>query len=1027
VRSAALLALAQRSDVPSSWTSSAIRAIRRADRHEKFFLLRALATAASYPIIPSILSQLDEDIPYHWIEALVERRLAAGETVELEAVRRNVPWRLAPAVEDFLETAGDRVAGALRDVLDLWRQEAESGLAMQTLRPVNDSTNGTAQLSANDLEFLRGIGRVASQPINRRPPFLTEERDDLVERIADALRSTPSRPVLLVGEHGVGKTTLARAAIDRLREQWVAFEAGAAAIHAGAIYVGELETRVDDLARRLRNRRVVWLFPELENALYAGQHARSPRGLLDALLPYIERRVLAIIGEATPESYARVVAARPRVASVFEVLRVHPADRAETQAVTEHVLRSKWNMTASAETFSEAFDLAQHFAPNAAAPANVLRLVETAAADAASNSQVHELSVSDVLKTLSRKSGMPLTLLDPATPLDVEAVRQFFESRVLGQRDAVDCIVDRIALIKAGLTDPARPLGVFFFVGPTGTGKTELAKATAEFVFGSADRLVRLDMSEFQTPDSLERLLSDTAHSPYGASLVSAVRENPFSVVLLDEFEKSARPIWDAFLQVFDAGRLTDHQGRTADFRRCIIILTSNIGSAIPRQGPLGFGSTGESFRAQAVRNAVEAAFRPEFLNRLDQIVVFYPLGRDQMKALLDKELAAVLDRRGLRTRPWAVIFDDSAIEFLIEAGFTADLGARPLKRAVESHLLAPLAKVIVQQRVPEGDQFLFVTATDGRGITVKFIDPDQEEAEVRGFQDDGPQRSSAELDLRSVALFPSGASRSARFLANELARIATTIRGETVHGRKEAALEAMTREGFWEDEGRFAVLDEVEHLDRLEAALRTAEKLGDRLEHQLARRNGMARELADLLAIRLYVLDTALAGLAESVRDDVFVRIYPVPGTDPPQAAFFTHQLASMYRRWAERRGMRLRQLQAAPGSFEIAVSGLGAGKVLCDEAGLHVLERAREPRQSDRNVRRVVVVVDVAGWPVSAGERAVPLEVLASQAFADHSPAQRIVRTYRLEPSPLVRDAVRGYRTRKLENVFSGDFDLL
>ena len=1022
VASAALAALARRTDIPLDWTNGAIRQIRQSDYGVRFFLLQALAAQATYPVIGSVLSQLDEGIPRSWIESLIARRLAAGETVDVDTLRKNVPRRLESDLADFLDETEDTVGPTLRRAFELWRQDPVSEVTSTTDKST-DGEGSDPEVAEDDLGFLRGIGRVSSQPLNKVPPFLTDRRERLVDRIAGVLSGTPPRSVLLVGEHGAGKTTLTRTAIDRLPDKWIAFEAGAAAIHAGAVYVGELETRVDELARRVSASRVIWLFPELENALYAGQHSRSPRGLLDALIPFLERHEVTLVGEVTPESYARLVAARPRIPGIFEVLRVDATTRDETEAIAEHVLRKKWNVTASPGVLADAFDLAQDFAANASPPANVLRLVETAAADSKSRGGGSELSLGDILSTLSRRSGLPLALLDSATPLDVEGVRAFFEARVLGQRDAVDCIVDRIALIKAGLTDPKRPLGVFFFVGPTGTGKTELAKATAEFVFGTSDRLVRVDMSEFQTPEGLDRLLADTTQSPTGASLVSAVRQNPFSVVLLDEFEKAAAPIWDMFLQVFDDGRLTDQQGQTVDFRRCIIILTSNIGSAIPRSGPLGFGQTSESFRAEAVTSAVEASFRPEFLNRLDQIVVFRPLARDQMKALLDKELAAVLERRGLRSKPWAVIFDESAIDFLIETGFSPDLGARPLKRAVETQLLAPLAKAIVQQHVPEGDQFLFVTAVDDRRIAVKFVDPDEDAGSAHREQ--LPAETSRDLDLRTLALTPAGDRRSTSLLIRELHRISTEIRGKSVRGRKEEALRSMARRGFWEDRGRFAVLHEVERLDRMEAALRTAEKLGDRLERQLKRRNGTARELAELLAVRLYVLDRALTGLAEKAPEDVFVRIRPSQGALTGEAFSFSTQLGEMYRAWAARRGMRVRQLEARD-SLEFAISGLGAGKILVDEAGVHVLERVEEVDGGDRTIERVAVTVQVAPWSTFPEDADTPLEILAARALADQPSHQQVVRRYRPKPSPLVRDSARGYRTGRLERVLGGDFDL-
>jgi ATP-dependent Clp protease ATP-binding subunit ClpC len=177
-------------------------------------------------------------------------------------------------------------------------------------------------------------------------------------------------------------------------------------------------------------------------------------------------------------------------------------------------------------------------------------------------------------------------------------LRAFFERRVLGQPEAVDCLVERVAMVKAGLTDPTRPQGVFLFVGPTGTGKTEIAKTLAEFLFGSPERMIRLDMSELQTWESQARILGEADETSDSAALVNQIRKQPFSVVLLDEFEKAHPTVWDLFLQVFDDGRLTDKRGNTADFRHSVIILTSNLGATLPHGASVGFAQEQSQFAA---------------------------------------------------------------------------------------------------------------------------------------------------------------------------------------------------------------------------------------------------------------------------------------------------------------------------------------------------------------------------------------------------------------------------------------------
>ena len=980
-----LSAIARRDDVPEKWTDDAIRSLTSADWWVQPFVYRALVERATKPVIGPVLAKLTEEMDWDALARFIQQRREHGEEVDVETFRGDVPPGLVDTIDQFSNRFETYLGDDFREHFEQWRR------------------------TAVDLEFLRHIGRIFERPYDEPPAYVAGRRGELVEVIVDALEEQPRRSVLLVGEHGVGKSALLRAALERLPAQIIPFEATAAEINAGAVYVGELEGRIRDLAARLQGHPVVWILPGFSEALYAGQHSRSPTGMLDAMLPHVERRELTVVGEIDPAGYEKLLAERPRIAGAFEVIRVRPLDEQSTVAAAAQLLDGR----ASQATLHEAFELAQQFLPGLAPPGNLLRLVQATAADVEEEGR-REFETSDVLATLAASSGLPLAMLDPNAPLDLKDVRAFFESRVLAQPEAVNAIVERIAMIKAALNDPTRPLGVYLFIGPTGTGKTEIAKALAEFLFGSERRLVRLDMSEYQTPDSLERLLQDPSVESHGTVLLASVRKDPFAVILLDEFEKAAAPIWDLFLQVFDDGRLTDQQGRTADFRRSIIILTSNVGSALAHRPGLGFKAEHGRFRSELIQEELKRTFRPEFLNRIDQVVVFRPFERAQMRALLEKELAEALGRRGLRTRPWAVELDESAIEFLIEQGFSPTLGARPLRRAIEQHLLASIARPIVEQAVPEGDQFLLVSAGP-EALEVKFVDPDAPEERER----DADAETPAALDLRSLALREHADEKAARFLLDELARIRSTVEGE-LRARKDAALAAMQDPAFWEHEGRYAVLAEAEYLDRLEAAYATAAKLGERLARHANRARNGTGELAGLLALRLHVLEAAVAGLEEEPGGDLFLELRPAGSED---ARAWVETLAEMYKAWARRRGMRFERLD--PDEHLYAVSGLGAGVLLAGEAGLHVLEVPEEGREDGR-AERLHALVHVATAPAARiDEHETPM-ARARRALQRAPRGETVVRRYRAEPTPLVRDAVRGYRTGRFDRVLAGDFDL-
>jgi ATP-dependent Clp protease ATP-binding subunit ClpB len=287
--------------------------------------------------------------------------------------------------------------------------------------------------------------------------------------------------------------------------------------------------------------------------------------------------------------------------------------------------------------------------------------------------------------------------------------------RVIGQDEAVTAVANAIRRSRAGLGDPDRPIGSFIFLGPTGVGKTELAKALAEFLFDSERAMIRIDMSEYMEKHSVSRLVgAPPGYVGYdeGGQLTESVRRRPYSVVLLDEIEKAHPDVFNVLLQLLDDGRLTDGQGRTVDFRNTIVIMTSNVGSEF-----IFRGGEEEPVR-ERVEEALRATFRPEFLNRVDETVIFGRLSREQLAEVV--ELQAHGLRRRLGARRIELELTDDAKRLLVEHGYDPAYGARPLKRTVQRELENPLAMMVLQGEVGEGDTVVVDAGGDQLEIAVR-------------------------------------------------------------------------------------------------------------------------------------------------------------------------------------------------------------------------------------------------------------------------------------------------------------------
>ncbi|HEU0007951.1 MAG TPA: AAA family ATPase [Terriglobia bacterium] len=991
----------------------------------RYFALRALSarTPTDEPLVSRVLARIDPSWRNPWgtefLREFIRIRLDGGEVPEFKTDLHRIPEDHAGFIQELVEGLKGELASRLLAEFNAWRS------------------------TRNDLEFLNSIGRIWNfseitevDPVIENEALLTQ-----VASVQSALVKDRRRSVLLVGESGVGKSTIVRALATRLHERgWMIFEAGHTELVAGKAFIGEVEERFKKLVHHLGGKRkILWYIPDFHAISWAGRHQHSSTSGLDYFLPYIEQGEIAVLGETQPLAYEKLIQSKPRCQTALEVYRIHALSEEMTLEVARkwvlHCTRPDGPELASEKTLREAWDLTQQFLSEKSAPGNLLQFLKLTRERLALNSVADQaITTNELILTLTQLTGLPASVLDDRQSLDLSGLKGFFEKRILGQPEAIDCLVDRVAMIKAGVGDPTRPQGVFLFVGPTGTGKTEIAKALSEYLFGSPLRMIRLDMSEFQEPESLERILGNSSPSSSG-SLVDLIRKQPFSVVLLDEFEKASLRIWDLFLQVFDDGRLTNRGGITADFRHAIVIMTSNLGGTARSGTGLGFSPDSSAFSSAAVERVVNSSFRKEFLNRIDRVVVFRPLSRDTMREILRKELHDVFQRRGLRNRAWAVEWDDAASEFLLEKGFTPDLGARPLKRAIERYLLAPLANTIVNHRFPEGDQFLFVRS-DGKGLTVEFVDPDAvEDTVAEGSGVEAAIGRGRDLRLEEIILDAQGTTLEIACLYLHHRQLSDVVGGADWQNRKQTSLCLISSPEFWNSADRFTILGRVEYMDRIETGFERAGSLLLRLSGgRTQSRTHFPRDLMKRLGQQLYLLEKACSDIQAQQPSEAFVLIEA--GRDSGLSASlndeFARKLGKMYRGWAEKRLMQIQSLEETgdegtiPYHLLLAISGFAAFSILQPEEGIHLFEVPEEEGKSFKRCKAQVRVVPQPDHPVGPGLS--PLRQQAIRSLDSHElAALTIVRRYRESPSPLVRDSVRGWRTGRLDRVFDGDFDLI
>ncbi|MFO0798409.1 MAG: AAA family ATPase [Gemmataceae bacterium] len=700
------------------------------------------------------------------LEIELRRRKARGKFLFVTFQHLGRRLALTPAVPDvwFEVARGESLTDRAKAALDEhWRAVERDADEPDAVNPAADALTGKAWVQVLDvsarvpsvvkapdpLAFLmcggggEPDGAAELRRVGRCLDWLYPDeldravlRDPEVAELARLLAAPDRRPVLLVGPRQVGKTAVVHECVyGRVTERthvhvqrgnvWLV---SPQRLISGMSYVGQWEGRLLAILRHARKRDHVLLFDDLIGLFQAGVTSQGNLSAANLLKPHLEDRAVRVLGEITPEGL-RVLRERDRgFADLFHILPVREptdADTLRTLIGVQRRLEGKHDCQFGLDVLPAVIDAQRRYDRTAAFPgkgaAVLTRLAaravkpkpEQRAPDAPDRSRITR---DDVLADVAARSGLALAFLDPKARLDRDDVRDQLAKQVVGQPEAAEALADVVSIAKARLNDPGRPLAAFLLVGPTGVGKTETAKAAARVLFGTADRLVRFDLNEFNQPGAAARLVGTFAR-PEGL-LTAAIRRQPFAVVLLDEVEKADPEVFDLLLQLLGEGRLTDALGRTADFTNAVVILTSNLGVR-EAAGKLGFGAADDP---RAFVRAAERFFRPEFFNRLDRVVPFGTLSRADLGAVARRLIDGVLARAGFAQRGCALDVTPAAVGRVIDAGYDPALGARAMKRAVERELTRPAAAALA--KLAPGELSVVSVRADAGALAVDVTAP---------------------------------------------------------------------------------------------------------------------------------------------------------------------------------------------------------------------------------------------------------------------------------------------------------------
>lgn len=676
----------------------------------------------SFTVLEAVKTRASEAGPVHLLLALAKISGSFGQSYLRDT---GVDYG---RIAGFLDRAGMLLPSRNGSKSDETGEEESEGGAMNNQELLSDHSEDPLGEFGYDLTKAAAEGRL--DPV--------VGRDEEIARVIQILGRRKKNNPMLIGEPGVGKSAIVEGIALRIADGRIPealrgkklVTLDIASVVAGTRYRGDFEKRIKNIISQLSaNPDIILFIDEFHTIVGAG----SASGSLDAanmLKPALARGEIQCIGATTMEEFRKTVEKDGALDRRFQKVVVEAADLAYSVKILDQLRKNyeaHHKVVYTDEAIEACVKLTDRYISDRCLPDKAIDAMDEAGSMVrlrrSRNPRASvKVSPADVATVVSQMSGIPAGRMAVGESDRLLRMAERLKSHIIGQDEAVDTVVRAIQRGRAGIKDPNRPIGSFLFFGPTGVGKTKLAKQIADYLFDSEENMVRIDMSEYMEKFNVSRLVG--APPGYvgfdeGGQLSEQVRRKPYCVVLLDEIEKAHPDIFNLLLQVLDEGRLTDSNGRTVYFRNTIVIMTSNVGTReLEDYGKgIGFMTSARDLaydRQAVVSKAIRKTFPPEFINRIDELVCFKPLGKQEIAKIIDieiKELRARMSEAGFRLN-----ISQSAKDFVAEAGYDPNYGARPLKRAIQKYIENPVSEFIIADRTARR---LSRAASEGRTLRI--------------------------------------------------------------------------------------------------------------------------------------------------------------------------------------------------------------------------------------------------------------------------------------------------------------------